>query len=78
MMSVPAPTDAQRKSWMAQWRNAAKALAQVNAEEMGRVDVRVIAIQLEDASLRAIRDYPPGPSSGLIEQQRIFHSAPRL
>jgi len=69
------PTEAQRRMWMAQWRHAAVALAKVKAEEMARLDMKVIATQLEDASLLAIRHHPPRPSSGLIEQQRAFHSA---
>lgn len=58
---------------MAQWRAAALALAKVGADELARADIRIIALQLEDASRAAIERHPPGPSTGLIEQQRILH-----
>ena len=75
MTDARTPTDAQSQMWMSQWRHAAVALARVRADELARTDITDVARQLEDASLLAIRQHPPRPSSGLVDQQRLFHSA---
>ncbi len=67
------PTNAQKRRWIEQWRSAGVALARVRAEELQRVDLLEVSVQLEDASRMAIARHPPLPSSGLIEQQRILH-----
>jgi hypothetical protein len=72
------PTLEQRQAWMAQWRSAAVALEQVRQAEWRAADLRVIATQLEELSLAAVRANPPGSDSGLVVQQAFFHRARRL
>lgn len=71
-MSIP-PTDAQKNQWMAQWRSAAVALAQVRLAELACVDLARVADDLESASLVASRERAASTTSGLIRQQQIFH-----
>jgi hypothetical protein len=72
MIDSGRPSDLQQRAWMLQWRNAASALARVRAAELAGTDSRVVAEQLDDATVAAIRRGPKG-LSGLVEQQRIFH-----
>ncbi|MBX3175260.1 MAG: hypothetical protein KF709_12665 [Gemmatimonadaceae bacterium] len=71
------PTTEQAQSWMRQWRAAAPALARVRAAELATVDVVVVAEELEGALDARMRMEPPPPSSGLVEQQRVFARARR-
>lgn len=72
------PTDAQRRAWVAQWRTACVALERVRLEEELRdVDLARVASDLDDASLAALLNSPPVPSSGLVEQQRFAASQER-
>ena len=62
---------------MRQWWSAAVELERVRLEELRDLDLGRVAIALEDATLEAVRRHPPGPTSGLIEQQRLLHRPPR-
>ena len=66
-------TDAQRRAWMAQWRSAAVALERVRIDELAKADLTRIAADLDDACMAAVRANAPAPTSGLVEQQAIFH-----
>lgn len=68
-------TAADRLAWMAQWRSAAIELAQVRCAEIATADLGTVAAQLEDACLASLQTKPPGPTSGLVIQQRLFHKA---
>ena len=59
---------------MAQWRSAAIALERIRADEFREANLAVVAAQLDALCLQSVRNNPPGPTSGLIEQQRIFRS----
>lgn len=72
-MSQNPPTETERQRWIVQWRAAAAALARIKADELRKVDLSQVAVQLEDACRWAIERDPPKPRSGLIEQQRLFH-----
>lgn len=69
-------TNEQRQAWMAQWRRAAVALEQVQRRELARMtDAEALA-----AAERVLtpggdpyRDPQRLHTSGLVEQQRIFH-----
>jgi hypothetical protein len=73
-MATP-PTVEQQRAWMAQWQSAAAALAAVRQQELETADLWRIASDLEDACVasarRAAADLPA--TSGLVEQQRLFH-----
>ena len=58
---------------MAQWRSAAVALERVRLAELDSADLARIAADLDDASIAAARVRGLSVSSGLIEQQRLFH-----
>ena len=62
---------------MAQWRSAAVALERVRADEFREADLAVVAAQFDELCLQSVRDNPPGPTSGLIEQQRVFQGKAR-
>ena len=70
------PTDAQQRAWMAQWRSAAVALAQVRQREVASADLGRIAADLEDACLASARARGPALTSGLVAQQRALHRLP--
>jgi hypothetical protein len=61
---------------MRQWRSAAGALEQVRRAELRQVDLARVAADLEDACLASLQGDPPGPTSGLVIQQRLFHRTP--
>lgn len=67
-------SDAFRK-WVDNWKETAVILRRVRREELRRLDsttVRQMMLMFEDAFEDALRRFPPGPSSGLIEQQDWF------
>ena len=68
------PTEMQRQAWMAQWRSAAIALSQVRLAELGSVDLARVAADLDDASREVVRARGSAVTSGLVVQQRLFHS----
>jgi hypothetical protein len=70
---MPALTEEQRKSWMAQWRSAGAELERIRLQELTAADLARIADVLEDAFLAAVPDRARSTTSGLVEQQRIFH-----
>ena len=70
------PTAQQARAWVRQWETAGPALARLRAAEIRRTPMAVVALQLETAWLAA-RLVPRAPSSGLVEQQRLFALARR-
>jgi hypothetical protein len=71
------PTRAQALTWIAQWRSAGPALARVRAAELEEVDLWRVADELEEALWARLRSEPASQTSGLVEQQRLFHRASR-
>jgi hypothetical protein len=69
------PTRQQQLAWMAQWRSAAIALAQVRAQELAVADLARIASDLDEVCIEAARTRGLAPTSGLVIQQRIFQLA---
>ena len=70
---MAAPSDAERRRWMAQWRSASVALARVRQEEVRDADLARIATDLEDVCVASASVRALATSSGLIDQQRSFH-----
>lgn len=60
------------RRWVERWAKAGPELERIRREELDRVDVRQAIEALEDAFLSALLHFPPQPSSGLLEQQRLF------
>ncbi|MGH7583061.1 MAG: hypothetical protein ACREL5_07550 [Gemmatimonadales bacterium] len=69
---ISPPSEAQQRTWVAQWRSAAIALARVRLAELARVDLARVAADLEDASLAAAPARAASRTSGLVVQQQIF------
>ena len=70
---MTAPTEAQRRTWMAQWRSAAVALERVRLDELGAANLTRIADDLEDACMASVRANGFATTSGLVEQQALLH-----
>lgn len=64
-------TEAMRQ-WVARWKKAGPELERIRREEVIHTDVRQAIELLEDAFQSALRHFPPGPSSGLVDQQRWY------
>lgn len=54
------------------WHRAAEVLEQLRAEAIRRSDTAATIEQLSDAFESARLHYPSVPTSGLVEQQRLF------
>jgi hypothetical protein len=68
---------AQMLAWVQNWRELTPILEELRRKEIREVTT-VTSIAAFDSSFRkAIRDCPPEPTSGLIEQQEIFRRARR-
>lgn len=60
------------KSWVHRWKEAGETLSTLKRDEFRRADISAILLALTDASEAALIAYPPKPTSGLVEMQRIF------
>jgi hypothetical protein len=60
------------KLWVKTWQKAGEALENVRRREIRHIDTAKAILQLEDAFQSALREHPPKPTSGLVEQQRWF------
>ena len=69
-------TNEQHRAWMAQWRRAAVALEQVQRRELARM-TDAEALAAAERVLTPVGDPYRDPqrlhTSGLVDQQRIFH-----
>jgi hypothetical protein len=64
------------RQWIECWKVAAPVLEQERFEQVRRTDTAEAIMQLSDAFEWARRSYPPSSSSGLVEQQALFHRLP--
>jgi hypothetical protein len=71
------PTELEMRRWLQQWRSASLALARVRHEELRDVDLEREALALEPLALSARRTRSDVTTSGLIEQQKLFHRTSR-
>jgi hypothetical protein len=58
--------------WVQTWQKAGEVLRELRRREVRRIDTADAIMQLEDAFRSALREHPPKPTSGLVEQQRWF------
>ena len=71
-------TEAQQRQWLAQWRGATYALAQIQREELARMtDVQALMAMRRVLTPMGspYRDPALRTMSGLVEQQRLFKKA---
>ena len=74
-MTPPPPDDAQReriRERIAQWKRAAPVMERVRREDIRRTDTKQAMAWFAGAAEEMARRRPPKPTSGLIEQQRVF------
>lgn len=57
---------------MMAWKAGGAALREVRLRELRATDTPTAIQQLGGAFNDAVRRFPPRPSSGLVEQQRLF------
>lgn len=72
------PTDSEKRRWAQQWRSASLALARVRQRELRDVDLSREALALESLARVARPSRSHVPTSGLVEQQRLFHLKDRV
>ncbi|MBI1784892.1 hypothetical protein HYR69_07095 [Candidatus Sumerlaeota bacterium] len=67
----------QGKKWVRTWREAGEALEQIRREELRHLDARHALELLCGPADYTVPPRAPKPTSGLIEQQRLFMKARR-
>jgi hypothetical protein len=60
------------RQWVRNWEAAAPVLEQLRNEAIRNSDTAAAIEQLSDAFESARRHWTPPPTSGLVEQQRLF------
>ena len=68
-------TDEERekmREWINNWKETGEVLEKLRYSEMLRLNITEEILSLDDASESALQMYPPLPTSGLIEMQRLF------
>lgn len=68
---------AQGREWVAAWKRAGPALERVRRQELRSLDVFAAIATLCGPADYTVPPRAPKPTSGLIEQQRVFHRARR-
>lgn len=58
--------------WVRIWRQAGPRLEAIRRDEIRRTDHLRVVGAFGGAFREALRALPPGPTSGLVEQQRLF------
>lgn len=54
------------------WKETGKFLEELRIKESRKANLEQVIMSLNDASESALAMFPPVPTSGLIEMQRIF------
>lgn len=60
------------KDWVETWKQAGPELESIRDRELQGVDIADVILSMEVAYKVALRDFPPEPWSGLVEQQALF------
>jgi hypothetical protein len=60
------------RAWIKNWKELGKFLENLRIEESRKANLDEVIMSLNDASESALEMFPPIPTSGLIEMQRIF------
>ncbi|HUU01434.1 MAG TPA: hypothetical protein VM425_08355 [Myxococcota bacterium] len=58
--------------WTERWRRTGEKLARLREGETANYSLARVCELLEDAFQAALLSSPPGPGSGLVEQQKYF------
>lgn len=60
------------REYVVRWKETGEFLEKLKLEEFRRSNLAETILSLSDASESALQFYPPKPTSGLIEMQRLF------
>lgn len=60
------------KEWVANWINTGPLLEQLRVDTHRKSNLADSLLSLSDASRASLLAYPPKPTSGIIEMQRLF------
>lgn len=60
------------RQWVSNWKETGEFLEKLRREEIKSLNIAEEILSLSDASESALRFYPPQPTSGLVEMQRLF------
>ncbi len=60
------------KQHIQNWKETGKFLEELRIKESRKANLEQVIMSLNDASESALAMFPPTPTSGLIEMQRIF------
>lgn len=75
MKAVAEMTDQEKaltRTWVEKWRQAEPELERMRRQEIREADTAESVPAFDGLFEAAVRDCPPGPTSGLVEQQRRF------
>ncbi len=61
------------QKWVGAWQAAGPELEKIRRQQIRQADTRLAIENLDDAFNSALLHFPPRPTSGLVEQQRLFH-----
>jgi hypothetical protein len=67
----------QLRAWVARWKAAGPRLAELRQRELESIDTQQALLSLADAFESCRLRFPPEPTSGLVEQQRLFQKLRR-
>jgi hypothetical protein len=74
---MPTPEKATLAAHAARWQAAAPLLDAQRVDDMRRADTAAAIASFARLYRDAIQHFPPEPTSGLVEQQRVFLSLRR-
>lgn len=60
------------RRFVSRWREKGEFLEKLKLREFRRSNLEQTILSLSDASDSALKFYPPKPTSGLIEMQKLF------
>ena len=60
------------KRWIETWKKAGPELERIREEEVMQADTCDSIRAFTGLALENAKSFPPGPTSGLVEQQRLF------
>jgi hypothetical protein len=66
---------AQTRAWLRNWETLGPILEEVRRQSIRKAQTAAAIAAFDGAFETALRDLPPKPYSGLVEQQRLFKLA---
>jgi hypothetical protein len=60
------------KAWVKQWQETGRRLEVIRLQELRSTDTAAAILAFAGLDTRAAELYPPPPTSGLVEMQRLF------